>query len=150
MKYIGREIKKTHFSIVRYVNFARCRKDAHTEMNRRVVAYMYERKGEDIYQKDIESHFSLCRSSASGLIDRMVDKGLIKIEKASDKRLKKLVLTSKANEYAEMFRRQMEEFESKISEGITDAELENFFAVLDKVNENLNKLTEKGEGDAHN
>lgn len=149
MNYIGRELKKTQIIIMRCFNSLKCGKDEHTDMNRRVMVYMYEHIGEDIYQKDIENHFSLCRSSASGLIDRMIDKGLIEANKASDKRLKKLVLTKKAMDCVEVIKKQLEEFETKLAEGISQEELDNFFNVLKKINSNINNLTIKGEGDAH-
>ncbi len=149
MKLIGRELKITHVLIKRCLNSFKCGKDENTDMNRRVMVYMYEHKGEDIYQKDIENHFSLCRSSASGLIDRMIEKGLIEAFKASDKRLKKLVLTEKAMDCIEAIKLGLEEFEKKLAEGISQEELDSFFNVLEKINNNINKLTVKGEGDAH-
>ncbi len=149
MKLIGREIKKTQVLIKRCLNSFKCGNDEHTDMNRRVMVYMYERKGEEIYQKDIEKQFSLCRSSASGLIDRMIDKGLIEAFKASDKRLKKLVLTEKAMDCIEAIKAGLEQFEKKLAENISQEELDIFFNVLEKINDNINKLTVKGEGDAH-
>lgn len=123
MNYIGRELKKTHILISKYFNSFKCENDKHTDMNRRVMVYMYENREEDIYQKDIENHFMLCRSSASGLIDRMIDKGLIETTKVEDKRLKKLVLTDKANACIELVQEQMKEFEKKLAEGIDDKDL---------------------------
>ena len=149
MDNIGRELKKTQVLVMRYFNSLKCENDEHTEMNRRVMVYMYEHRNEDIYQKDIETNFSLCRSSASGLIDRMIDKGLIEALKVSDKRRKKLVLTKKANDSIEKITKQVEQFEKNLSKGILEEDLQVFFKVLNAINDNIYKLIEKGEGDAH-
>ena len=61
------------------------------------IAYLYENREKDIFQKDFENHFSIRRSTASVILKTMEQKGLIMRESAkSDARLKKIVLTDKA------------------------------------------------------
>lgn len=54
---------------------------------------------QDIYQKDIEEEFGIRPSSATGLLQALEQQGLIRREAVSlDGRLKKIVLTEKAQE----------------------------------------------------
>ncbi len=64
-----------------------------------VIGYVARRnaEGAQVYQKDIESRFSMRRSSVTELLNNMELNGLIRRESdEKDKRLKKVVLTDKA------------------------------------------------------
>ena len=61
------------------------------------IAFFYENRGKDIFQKDFEEKFSIRRSTASVILKTMEQKGLVeRISVKSDARLKKIVLTEKA------------------------------------------------------
>ena len=63
------------------------------------IAYFYENRGNNIFQKDFEEKFSIRRSTASVILKNMEQKGLImRVSVESDARLKKIVLTEKAIE----------------------------------------------------
>ena len=64
-----------------------------------VIGYVARRnaEGAQVYQKDIESRFSMRRSSVTEVLNNMELNGLIRRESdEKDKRLKKVVLTDKA------------------------------------------------------
>lgn len=70
-----------------------------TRMNGWIIEYLYDRRDSDVYQKDIEKEMMITRSTASKIIELMVQKGMIeRTEVAYDARLKKLSLTAKAME----------------------------------------------------
>ena len=70
-----------------------------TRMNGWIIEYLYDRRDSDVYQKDIEKEMMITRSTASKIIELMVQKGMIeRTEVAYDARLKKLSLTDKAME----------------------------------------------------
>ena len=69
-----------------------------------IIAFLACNKGKDVFQKDVEREFDVTRSTASKVIDLMEQKGLVTREKVPcDARLKKLVLTQKAQELSELF-----------------------------------------------
>ena len=54
-----------------------------------------------------------------------------------DARLKKIVLTDRAVEIQEMIENRFAELEKKIKDGISEEELQTFFAVLSKIRKNI-------------
>ena len=56
---------------------------------------------------------------------------------AHDARLKRLVLTDRAIQIHKQVEKEIEKVESLLKEGITQEELQTFFAVMDKVKSNL-------------
>lgn len=105
-----------------------------------VIKYLYQNQGKEIFQKDLETEFSVRRSTITGIIQLMEKNGLIKRESVeSDARLKKLVLTEKAIELHCMVEKTIQEFEENLAEGITEEEKETFFRISEKLRNNLNK-----------
>ncbi len=63
-----------------------------TRMNIWIIDYIYDKKGEDVFQKDIERKMSITRSTASKIIDLMVQKKLVERSAVGyDARLKKVM-----------------------------------------------------------
>ena len=68
----------------------------------------------------------------------MEQKGLIRRESVPyDARLKKLVLTDTALEMHSHVVRDSERLEAKLTKGLTDEELQTFFAIAEKIKDNL-------------
>lgn len=68
--------------------------DELTVMHGWILAFLYHNQERDIFQRDIESSFSIGRSTVTNIIQRMESKGLItRCSVGSDARLKKLELT---------------------------------------------------------
>ncbi len=146
MKSVGGELKRTNNLIKRL--FQGCSKDdknsQYTYMCRKITGYLYCNREKDVFQKDIEKEFSLRRSSASKLIDSLEEKGLV-IRKAveSDKRLKKIVLTSLAISNCEEFIKQMDAFEKMLTDGLTKDDIDEFLRIIDIVQKNIQKSANK-------
>ena len=144
MQRLGAEIKKTANLMSR--NFTLNRKSDDKclpQMQRRVIGYLYHNGENEIFQKDIEKQFSICRSSASGLILRMENNGLIRrVPVSGDKRLKRLVLTDKCKDVCNNIERNISEFETSITDGINKEDIDVCVRVLSVIQQNLAKLME--------
>ena len=102
------------------------------------MRYLYENREKDIYQKDLEKQFGLCRSSVTNTIQVMEKKGFLKREAVEqDARLKKVLLTEKGIHTHKTMESLIDQLNEKTLQGITEEELENFFHVIDKLGENL-------------
>lgn len=91
-----------------------------------------------VYQRDIDTMFSLRRPTTTEILKLMEGNGLIKKEKVtSDKRLKKIVITEKAKKMDKEFDLFLDELENDLTKGVSDEELQSFFQVLEKMRLNL-------------
>ena len=105
-----------------------------------VIGYLIENRHKDVYQKDIEKQFSVSRSTMTEILKLMEKNGVIeRIPDETDRRLKKIKLTPLALEIDAKHKAEIEDFEEFIKRGITHEELENFFAVINKISANLEK-----------
>lgn len=103
-----------------------------------MIGYIYDRRDQDVYQKDIEEEFSIRRSTATAILQRMEKNGMIvRRPVAHDARLKKLELTEKAIKAQEQIEREILAFERQLVDGITEEEIEMFYKIADKLKENL-------------
>lgn len=116
-----------------------------TGMQGWVIGYIYENsQNRDIYQRDIESQFNIRRSTTTGILQLMEKNGLIFRQSVqSDARLKKIILTEKAINMHEHFKKSAEKIDAIAVEGIPDEDLELFLKTVHKMIENLNKERQK-------
>lgn len=114
--------------------------DSATGVQSWIVRYLYDHGEEDVFQKDLESQFSVRRSTMTTILQLMEKNGLIKKESVSrDARLKKLILTPAAVEMQDRIRSGIDTLEAKMREGISDKDLDTFFSVAEKIKGNLNR-----------
>ena len=92
----------------------------------------------DRFQKDVETQFRFRRSTATGILQLMEQHGILRREPvAHDGRLKRLVLTDRARAMDERITERMVQMEQMLRRGITEEELNNWFAVSEKIRSNL-------------
>lgn len=142
---LGFEIGRTSRLIKRYIDSDASRSyvEKMTGTHGWVVGYFYRNRHKDMFQKDFEQEFNIRRSTASSILSLMEKNGLITRESVPyDARLKKIVLTQKALEVQSYVDKNFARFEKTIQQNISDEELEVFFAVLDKINSNLERNDE--------
>ncbi|MBE6886889.1 MAG: winged helix-turn-helix transcriptional regulator [Ruminococcaceae bacterium] len=94
--------------------------------------------GRDIFQKDIEAEFKIRRSSVSSVLDNMEKNGFISRQSVeSDARLKKIVLTEKAQDISKQHYQTILRFENSLLENMTADEIATLKSLLSKVAENI-------------
>ncbi|MDR1542352.1 MAG: MarR family winged helix-turn-helix transcriptional regulator [Clostridiales bacterium] len=116
--------------------------DNPTGMQGFIIGYLGDSKDKDVFQRDVESEFQISRATATSILQRMEKNGFIERHSVDfDARLKKLVLTPKANRSYESVMRIIRGIDEKALEGLTEVEIEVFRTVLRKMQINL----EQGE-----
>ena len=114
--------------------------DEVTLMHGWFIRYLYEHRVEDVFQRDLEQHFAIGRSTITSTIQLMEKKGYICRESvAQDARLKKVLLTEKGIRTHEEMTRIVEQVDNNILSGISKEELSVFFRVIRKIQENAGK-----------
>lgn len=105
-----------------------------------VIGYLYENRNRDVFQRDIEKQFSVRRPTMTEILKLMERNGLIeRVRDENDARLKKIKLTPLALEIHKRHEQFIEGFELSLREGISDEEMNTFFAVMDKISANVER-----------
>lgn len=114
--------------------------DTITGTNGWIIAFLSCNKDKDIFQKDIEREFDVTRSTASKVIDLMEQKELVRREKvAHDARLRKLVLTEKAQALSDLMEKDRLLLDETLTHGFNEKELEQLLGFLVRMKNNLEK-----------
>ena len=104
------------------------------------IGFFYHNRDRDVFQKDFEQEFNIRRSTASNILALIEKNGLITRESVPyDARLKKITLTQKALDVQSVVEKAFESLEDTIKKDISEKELEVFFRVIDKINNNLER-----------
>ena len=95
---------------------------------------------ESIYQKkelimsQLAKNLDIGFSTATKIIDRLLEKNLVIRESdPGDRRIVKVVLTKKGNEFVMLHRKHKKEIFEKILNILTPDEQENFIAIMEKI-----------------
>lgn len=137
---IGIAIRCLNNQIGRCVSSAAAREfgDSATAIHGWVVRYLYDNRERDVFQRDLETRFSVRRSTMTSILQLMEKRGLIVKESVpTDARLKKLILTPKAIDIQERMRREIAALEEQMRSGISEEELAAFLATAEKIRANL-------------
>lgn len=112
--------------------------DEVTMTNGRFLGYLYYRRGEDVFQKDLENEFHINRSSVATIVKLMEKKGLIIRESMdSDARLKKVSITKLGEEMHLKSMQCIERMEEAIEDTLTESEQEQLLCLLHKIQDGL-------------
>ena len=118
--------------------------DEVTFMHGWILRYLYEHQEQEIYQKDIEKYFGICRSAVTNIIQALEKKGQIcRASVESDARLKKVMLTDAGRASHGKLGEIFQKLDADLEEGVSEEELQAFMHVIDKVYHNIEKM--KGE-----
>ncbi len=110
-----------------------------------ILKYIFENKGKEIFQKDIEEEFSIKKSRLSKILSSMEEDELISREPVKeDARLKKIMIGDKAKTLNENVLKSKKEIEDILLKDIDEKDLEIFFNVVDKIVENLKEDIQEG------
>ncbi|AGA69025.1 transcriptional regulator [Desulfitobacterium dichloroeliminans LMG P-21439] len=109
-----------------------------TATNIWIIDYLIEHMDEDIYQKDLETMFTVNRSTTSKVIKLMEQKGLIERQAVpNDARLKKLLLTPKALGIHKMLIEDITKLEKQMVRGFRDEEIRQLSSYIGRMKANL-------------
>lgn len=110
-----------------------------TSMQEWFLAYIAEEgDGRDLFQKDLETHFNIRRSTATQILQAMERKNLIRREPVSyDKRAKKITLTQTAREMGRMRAQRVGQIEDRLLRGFAPEEVQALFTYLGRLRENI-------------
>ncbi len=110
------------------------------------IGFFFHNRDKDIFQKDFEQEFNIRRSTASNILSLIEKNGLIKRESVPyDARLKKITLTQKALDVQSVVDNAFEKLEDTMRKDISEEELQVFFRVIDKINNNLERNDEDND-----
>ena len=99
-----------------------------------ILGYIHRNRGNHICQRDIENNFNIKHPTATGILHRLEEKGLITcIPFPTDRRYKIITETDKALALHLKVKNQIESVESAALAGLTDSEHEMLCVLLDKV-----------------
>lgn len=102
------------------------------------IHYFYDNRDKQIFQRDFESRFSIRRSTASNILKTMEQNGFIqRVSVENDARLKQIILTEKAIKIHEEIMKDIERREALLRKGFTEAEIEQFVDMIDRLIINL-------------
>ena len=137
---IGFDIRTLSILIKRYIDGSATKQyvDNLTGTHGWVIGYLYDNRDHDVYQRDLETQFSIRRSTATGILHLMEKNELILREPVeSDARLKKLVLTEKALDIHKMVEEDRKRTEEQLTKDIDAQELAIFRKVLKQMIRNM-------------
>ena len=139
---MGIELRYLNNLIRRYVDNKLNKKyiDSVTGTNGWIIGYIADHG--DVYQKDLETEFGITRSTASKVVSLMVQKGLIEHRSVpQDARLKKLVLTEKAQELSKLMYQDQEAIDETLKKGFSEEEITNLYAYIERMKQNILEQT---------
>lgn len=103
-----------------------------------VLRYLEKCENEKVTQKRLANEFNVKHSTMAGILQRMLEKDLIRIEVDQDnKKFKNIYLTKNALEIKEQIEHRIKFTESVLIKDIEKNEVELIHKLLDKIHENL-------------
>lgn len=146
----GKELKSLNNLIMRFIENkmlpSEC--DKITVNNGWIIGYLFENRGRDVFSRDLEREFSVTRSTVSKVVEVMESKGLVRRESVSyDARLKKLVLTEKAEAYAAKMHHTGKKFEEILLRGFSEDEKHQLMSFLIRMKCNLENPEREDNGE---
>lgn len=135
LKNLDNHIQRYIHSLYKRKEFQDC-----SLMNMWVSDFLYDNRGTEVYQKDIEAEFFINRATASKMLSLMEEKQLIR-RTASDRdaRLKKIELLPKGYELHEMCITIRKEIENKLAGDMSVEETEGFKSLCRRMISNMEK-----------
>lgn len=133
------QIKNLNHEIIRYICEAGVdKKEFPTPAQMQILHYIFSRKGNKVYQRDIGNALNLRRATLSEILKTMEKNGLIsKVPDKNDTRIKEIILNDKALVSFETVKKTLNNVEKTVIRGIDKKDLDIFLSVLAKMNRNI-------------
>lgn len=137
---LGKELHRLDVSIGRILcqNISDSGMEEVSGTNGRIIRFLSENEGRDIYQRDLEKEFGITRSTASRVLTLMEQKDLIIRSGVShDARLKKLTLTEKARGYSKIMHNYADKMNRLLMDGFTKEETAQLLGYIARMQQNI-------------
>lgn len=105
-----------------------------------ILIYIHEnqKEGDNIYQKDIEEHFMIRRSTATEILKKLEKMSYIKRTQSQiDARLKDLILTEKSLKFISSANKNVKSFGDIVGKSLTDQEKTTLKNIIQKMKTNI-------------
>ncbi len=107
---------------------------AATAVRSHILGYFAHHHVHEVQQAVLQQHLGIRRSTMTNILSGMESEGLVsRVEDAQDKRQKRVVLTDTAKTLCNEHLALVNAFEKKLEQALTDEELNQFFAIADKL-----------------
>lgn len=104
----------------------------------KALHFILAHEDSELFQKDLEDEFGLRPPSASALVKKLEQDGLIRrVPVSYDRRLKKIVPSEKAQQNREKVLRDVQDLEARLLRGISEQEQALWLETTKKMIENL-------------
>lgn len=115
----------------------------------RLMAFVVHRGEQPTYAKDVEAGLHLAHPTVSGLLSRLEQKGFLKLKTdLHDRRSRQILISEKGRACFETMHGVILENESRIVQGFSPEEREQFAALLQRAIDNVHPQFEKEESNA--
>lgn len=145
-KPLGYYLKSADYSIKRAILF-KIRSlgiDEATAVHGYILRYLADNSDRDVFQKDIEAHMDVGRSSITTVLNIMERNGYIERSSVkSDARLKKITVTEKGRDVSILLTNAICETEKNILAEISESEREMLYSLLLRIKSRAEKIGEK-------
>lgn len=143
--HIGAEVKALTHAFRR--KFSEAIRQAGAEdlsaMQGHVIGYLYFCRDKDVFQRDIEETFNITRSSVTGIVKLMEEKGYLTRQSVQgDARLKKLTLTRKGLEHHQRAMAAIDQVETAALRDFSQEEIDLFRSLCTRIRTNLSEKKE--------
>ena len=143
-RHIGFQVRRLHQTMGRYMEYMMRRELEHagcsdlTMLHAWILQYIRECGDTPVYQRDIERRFDMKRPTATAMLQLMERNGyIVRRPVPEDARLKRLVLTVRAERFERRKEQGIEEIERRLRAGIDEVMLDNFFKCVDLLCSNM-------------
>lgn len=114
------------------------RGDSTTAMHGWIIGYLYHRRNQDVFQRDMEADFHMAKSSITAALQGLEKGGYIKrVPVEHDGRLKKIVLTREGELFHSSVEKGIREMEHHLTDRLDSEQLSQTFFLLDRIKDNL-------------
>ena len=143
--HIGAEVKALTHAFRRKFSLASRQAGAEdlSAMQGHVIGYLYFCRDKDVFQRDIEETFNITRSSVTGIVKLMEEKGYLTRQSVQgDARLKKLTLTRKGLEHHQRAMAAIDQVETAALRDFSQEEIDLFRSLCTRIRTNLSDKKE--------
>lgn len=133
------QIKNLNHSIMRYCcEIGASKESVPTPAQMQILHYISAQKGKKVYQRDLAIALSLRRATLSEILKTMERNKLIsRTPDKTDTRIKEIIISENAKQKFNAVKSTLNKAEETVTKNIDSKDLETFFLVISKMEENL-------------